>query len=176
MPTTIVIPRPTPSECGRDWGSYVAAVPGTGAWPALLQQREEVARRLGALPEDRALHRYAAGKWSIREVLGHITDGERVFAYRALRFARGDQTPLPGFDENAWGKASRAHDRPLGELLDDHARVRAATLSLFRGFSAEEIGRRGTASNAPMSVRGLIYVVAGHERHHMKILKERYLT
>ena len=119
---------------------------------------------------------YAPGKWTIKQVVGHICDAERIFAYRALRFARGDVAPLPGFDENAWMPAARFDARPLGDLAAELDAVRRATLALLRTFDADALARRGTANNKEISVRALAYVIAGHERHHVGILRERYLA
>jgi hypothetical protein len=121
-----------------------------------------------------AATRYAPGKWSVKEVVCHLADAERVFAYRALSIARGDQTPLPGFDENAWAPQSGADARPIGDLLDEFTAVRAATVRLLRGLDAPAWSRSGTASGKPVTVRALAYIMAGHELHHLSILKERY--
>lgn len=172
----VTIRRPTSTEYASFQAAYVALVPEGDVLQLLDQQGRTTQALLRSVGEEKSQFRYSPGKWSIREVIGHMTDAERVFTYRALRFARGDATPLPGFDEVTWGKASSAHQRTLASLLDDFEKVRAATLSLFRGFSDEEWERSGLASNATTSVRALAFVVAGHERHHVKILKERYLT
>ena len=169
------IARPASGDYANFHASYVRDVPDGDVLALLERQGSETIALLRGLSEPQSQHRYAAGKWSIREVVGHLIDAERVFTYRALAFARGDANPLPGFDENAWGATTNAHQRPLGELLHELAAVRAATLALFRGFSAAEIARGGTASGQRMTVAGLIYVTTGHERHHVRILKERYL-
>jgi len=121
-----------------------------------------------------ALKRYAPGKWSVKEVAGHLADTERIMAYRALRIARGDETPLPGFDENAYVPPAKFDARPLVDLIGDLFTVRAATVALFRTFDADAWRRRGTASGKPISVRALGYMIPGHERHHVEILKTRY--
>ncbi|HEX4892585.1 MAG TPA: DinB family protein, partial [Hyphomicrobiaceae bacterium] len=110
------------------------------------------------------------------EVLGHITDAERVFTYRALTFARGDTSSLPSFDENAWAVVSNAGRRTMHSLLAEYRAVREATIQLFQSFGDEEFARSGVASKNPVSVRALAYIVVGHERHHLRILRERYLT
>ncbi|MNC89372.1 DinB superfamily protein [compost metagenome] len=109
-------------------------------------------------------------------MVGHVADAERVFTYRALRFARADATPLPGFDQDTWAKTTSAHSRMFVSLLDDLQALRAATLSLFRGFDAAEWDRSGVASDNPVSVRALAFITAGHERHHLSVVKERYLS
>ena len=158
------------------------------AWPAVMRLQPRRTPRsanaeelvfldacLRAIPESRAGHRYAPGKWSIREVVGHICDAERVFLYRALRFARNDSTPLPGFDENAFVSASRFDDRALAGLVAEFEAVRAATVPFFDALYPEEWTRHGTASGKGMSVRGLAWVIAGHELHHLDVLGTRYL-
>jgi hypothetical protein len=168
------IARPSAGECSEGAGSYVARVVGSDAWPVLVAQVEEVHRRLGHLSEDRALHRYAPEKWSVKEVVGHLSDAERVYVYRALRFARSDSTPLPGFDENLYVPAGRFDIRPMAALLDEWRTVRMATLSLFRGLDAAALCGRGVANGSIISVRALAWLAAGHTQHHLGVLRERY--
>ena len=170
------IPRPGPGEYAPFHATYVSAVPDGDVLATLKKQHGETLRLLSRIGEKRSRHRYAPGKWSIREVIGHLIDAERVFTYRALTFARADHTALPGFDENMWAGASNADSRTLKSLLDELKAVRSATLALFRGFTDEQLGRTGIASGQPVSVRGLVYVTTGHERHHVRILRERYLA
>ena len=167
--------RPEASEYAPFYAGYVALVPDGDLLDTLERQGEDTARILGALPEARGDHAYAPGKWTVKEVLGHLADGERVFSYRALSFARGDATPLPGFEENAWVPASGARDRSLSSLVAELRAVRGATLALLRGLPPGADLRRGVANEQEISVRGLAWVIAGHERHHLKILRERYL-
>ena len=173
MPATIT-QRPTPDEYAQYYAGYVAAVPD-GDLVALLASEETIAA-LSGLPDDRARYRYGPGKWSVKEVVGHVADTERVMAYRALRIGRGDQTPLPGFDQDAFVRGAQWDDIPLAALLDDLHLVRMATLSLLTSFPDDVLARRGTASDASVSVRGLGFIIAGHERHHLRILRERYLA
>lgn len=170
------IPRPGPGEYAPSHATYVAAVPDGDVLALLQKQLSETTRLLSRLGEKRSRHRYAPGKWSIREVLGHLIDAERVFTYRALTFARADRTALPGFDENMWASASNADSRTLKSLLEELKAIRSATLALFRGFTEEQLARTGIASGQQVSVRGLLYVTTGHERHHLRILRERYLA
>lgn len=174
MPASPVIPRPSADEHSIGVGPYVASVPGDDAWPALSAQVAEMDRRFGRLPEERALHRYAPGKWSVKEVLGHLADAERIYAYRALRFAREDATPLPGFEEDLYVPAGRFDARPLRGLLDEWNAVRAATLALFRGLDGEALLRRGVANGKSVSVRTLAWLAVGHAQHHLDVLRERY--
>jgi uncharacterized damage-inducible protein DinB len=174
MQTTIAIPRPGADEYLPYYGRYIAQVPGDDAMPTLASHVENWVPGLRALGDAQALHRYAAGKWSVKEVLAHVCDAERVFGYRALRFARADQTPLPGFDENAWTPGSGADRRPVAELADELRAVRAASVALFRSFDDEMLARRGEASGAMVSVRALAWIMAGHAIHHQTVLRERY--
>ena len=173
---SVTIRRPGEKEYAQFHAAYVALVPDGDVLALLEKQGKDTQALLRPLSEETSQFRYAAGKWSIREVVGHMTDAERVFTYRALHFARGDKNPLPGFDETVWGATTAAHQRSFVSLLDDLQAVRAATLALFRGFNEAEVGRSGVASGATTTVRALAYVAAGHERHHIQVLKERYLS
>src|SRR5690606_20257642 len=130
---------------------------------------------LNAIPEHKLEFRYAENKWTIKEVIQHVIDAERIFSYRALRIARQDQTPLPGFEENNYVPASFANNRSRAELLADYKVVRQATVSLFDSFTNDMLLQMGTASNSPISVRALGFITIGHENHHCQIIKERYL-
>jgi hypothetical protein len=174
MPTTIAIPRPGAGEHLAYYSTYIAKVPGDDALTALSSHLESWQGSLRRLTEAQGLHRYAPGKWSVKEVINHVSDGERVFAYRALRFARADATPLPGFDENAWAPSAGSDRRPVADLVDELLAVRASTVALFRSFDAEAMARIGTANQAPISVRALGWIIAGHAIHHQSILRERY--
>ena len=173
LPT--LIDAPGTDEYDPHFAGYISRVlAGTDILALLARQREETQGRLRAIPESRGAHRYAPGKWSVREIVLHLSDTERIMAYRALRVARGDTTPLPGFDENAYTPASGADAVPLAELAAEFGDVRQATLALFRHLPPESWTRRGTASGAPISVRALAWIIAGHERHHLAVLAERY--
>ncbi len=173
--TTHTSTRPTADEYAAFYANYIALVPDGDVIDSLEHQRKETKKLLGALPEATGAHRYAPEKWSIKGVLGHVTDSERVFAYRALSIGRGDPNPLPGFDEKVWAQTANFDHRTLKDLLGDYDLVRGATLALFRSLPAEAWTRRGTANNNPVSVRALAWIVLGHERHHLRILEERYL-
>lgn len=127
------------------------------------------------IPMDKFDYRYAEGKWTIKDILQHLIDAERIFAYRALRFARNDNTPLASFEENDYVDEANANKRSIQDLLSELAVVRQATLSLFKSFSQDELLRKGIASNNPMSVRALGFVIIGHQNHHQRIFQERYL-
>ena len=173
---TTQLPRPAAGEYAQFYAGYIAEMPDGDLLAALERQGEETFSLLSALPEQRGHHRYAPGKWSIKDIACHLADAERVFAYRALRFARGDASPLAGFDENDYVRAAGAETRPLVELAAELHAVRRSTIALLRGLPPGAAERRGTANGAEMSVRALAWVIAGHERHHIRVLHERYLT
>lgn len=168
--------RPDPSEYGAYYGRYISLVPDGPIVDTLRDQMAETLGLLRALPESRADHRYAPGKWSIKEIVGHVADAERVFGYRALRIGRGDETPLPGFEQDPYVRAGGFGARSLRHLLDELEAVRRATVLLLEGFDEIAMARRGTASGMPVSVRALAYIAAGHELHHRTVLRERYLA
>ena len=169
----IRIPKPRPEEHAEYYAKYIKLV-GDDALGALRSQSASTPRLLSGLSEAQAMHRYAPGKWSVKEVVGHMMDAERVFSYRALRIARADKTPLPGFDENAWVPAAHFDRRPMADLVSDYQTMRAATVSLFASLDEEALTRVGTANDQPFSVRALAHIIAGHELHHVAILRERY--
>lgn len=172
---TLAATRPEADEYSPYYGKYIELVPTADVTTTLSRQLEETLLLLRSIPEERAGHRYAPDKWSIKELVGHLIDGERIFAYRALRFARGDETPLPGFDQDDYVKGANFDRRPLSELAEELAHVRQSTLSLLRSLDGEGWLRRGKANDQEVSVRALAYIMAGHETHHMRILRERYL-
>jgi uncharacterized damage-inducible protein DinB len=167
--------RPAQDEYAPYYEKYVSLVPDGNIVETLERQSADTLALLRSVPEDRAASRYAPGKWSIKEVVGHVIDTERIFAYRALRFARDDRTPLPGYDQDEYARAANFDARTLRDLADDFERTRAATLALLRSFDAGAWQRRGTANDNPVSVRALAHIIAGHELHHVGILRERYL-
>jgi hypothetical protein len=167
--------RPKAAEYADYYGRYISLVPEGDLVATLEQQFDETAALLGSIPEERAGHRYAEGKWSIRELVGHIVDAERIFSYRVLRIARGDQTPLAGFDQDPYVPAGEFDARSLADLVEEFTAVRRSTLALLRGLPAAAWDRTGIASDNPVSVRALAYIIAGHERAHVGVLKERYL-
>jgi|SRR5262245_3209730 len=167
--------RPAPEEHAAYYGKYIALVPEDEAVPALERQGEVMRGFLGGLNEAQGALRYAPEKWSVKQVLGHVADAERVFAYRALRFARADQTSLPGFDENDYVAHARFDDQRLAELVEQLDAVRRGTLALFRGLEDGAWARRGDANGSPFSVRALAFIIAGHGYHHMSVIQQRYL-
>ncbi len=168
--------RPLPGDCAPYYERYISLVPEGDIHELLGTEHRRSLALLGAVPAERETFRYAPGKWSLREVVGHVTDAERVFAYRALHFARSDGAPLPSMEQDEWGAASNAAERPLPELAAEWAAVRAATLSFFRGLHPEAWGRRGVASGNPFTVASLAYIILGHELYHRRGLEDRYLA
>ena len=166
--------RPAAGEFFEYYGRYIALVPDGDVRTHLEKQIAETVTHIKSRGDAWSMSRYAPGKWSVKEMIGHIADAERVFAYRALRIARDDKTPFGGFDENAWVPVANCDARPTADLLDEFLAVRGATVKLVNSFDAETWSRTGTASDKPVSVRALAYIMAGHERHHLSILRERY--
>ncbi len=166
--------RPPQSEYAPFYAGYVALVPETDVLAVLEGQVDAIRGALASVPAARENYRYAEGKWSIRQVLGHLIDAERVFGYRAFCFSRGEEAPLPSFDENRYVGAARADSIPLAELLAELALVRQGNLVVLRRLDAREWARVGTASGQPVTVRALAWIMAGHPRHHMDVLRERY--
>ena len=166
--------RPAASEYAPFYAGYVARVTEEDILGVLSVQRAEIGALARSLPEARQSYRYAEGKWTIAEVLSHLIDGERVFGYRAFCISRGEQAALPGFDENQYVGAARAGCVPLVALSDGFAAVRDANLACLRRLADDDWTRVGTASGRPVSVRALAWIMAGHPRHHLAVLRERY--
>lgn len=154
---------------------YVENVKDLDMLDALRQSLPSTLALVRAIPEAKGEFRYAEGKWSIKEVLAHLVDTERIMACRALRFARNDKTPLPGFEEKNYGTEANAHARTIVRLAEELERLRLTTIDLFESFTPEMLGREGTANDSTLSVLNLGYIIAGHEIHHRKVLTERYL-
>jgi len=167
--------RPDATEFAPYYGRYVAAVPDGDILALLRRDRDEWQSLIAELPEARGGHRYAADKWSIRQVIGHVSDAERVFSYRAFRIARADTTPLASFDQDDYVKTAASDARTLSSLAAELLAVRESTLALLSSLPDEAWTRTGTASGNPVSVRALAYITAGHAQHHLKIVKEQYL-
>lgn len=167
--------RPAPDEFASFYAGYVSKAPDGDIVESLAAQIPETTTFLRSLPESAADHRYAPGKWSVREVIGHMSDAERVFAYRALRFSRGDRTPVPGFDEKHFVENAQFGKRSVDELARELEHLRHSTVYLFGGMDEEAMSRRGIANELEISVRALAFVILGHERHHLEVLRTRYL-
>jgi|SRR5262245_48978431 len=169
--------RPLPSEYGPHAAADIARVTGDDAIEVLARQELEVKELFGKLDEARiAGLRYAPGKWTLKEVLGHMIDDERIFAYRALCIARGDARRLASFDENDYVAGANFEEQSLQNLIDDYCLTRCAALRFYRSLSPEAWLRRGTVTDYTASVRGLAFHIAGHELHHLGVIRERYLS
>ena len=173
---SIVLGRPDRTESAEYYFTYINQVPDGDICGILRDQLSEATSLFANVSEERSLSRYAPDKWSIREVLGHLNDTERLFLMRAFWFARGFDTPLPSFDQNVAMGTSGAHERPLTSHVDEFRAVRGATLSFFDHLPADAWMRRGIASGNPFTVRALAWIVAGHVTHHATILRTRYLS
>ena len=166
--------RPAEGEYAPFYARYVALVPETDILAVLERQAGELRQLAASVPAERETYRYAEGKWSVREVLGHLVDGERVFGYRAFCISRGERAALPSFDEDQYVGEARCDAIPLRELAGELALVRESNLAVLRRLEPRQWERVGTASGKPITVRALAWVMAGHPRHHAEILRERY--
>jgi hypothetical protein len=170
------VPTITPPGAGEFAPFYAGYIEKAGGDPLTLMAKQVTTfAALGrTLSAEQAAHRYAAGKWSVKEILGHLIDAERVFSYRALRIARGDTTPLAGFDENAYVAAAGSDRRTVADLVDELVSLRTANLALYRSLDEAALARVGTANSVPVSARALVFITAGHAQHHLGVLAERY--
>lgn len=167
--------RPQPSEHDPYYGRYISLVQSDDVIAALEQQLPETSSILLSRGPQRADYRYAPGKWSVKDVLGHVIDTERILSYRALRIARGDKTPIEGFEQDDYVPNGKFGQRTLPDLVEEFADVRKATLDLFRHLDAEAAARVGVANHKEITARALAFIIAGHELHHRRILQEKYL-
>jgi hypothetical protein len=168
--------RPEKTEYASDYGIYTSLVEGDDILSALQHQMSETQRVLAEIPEEKALYRYSDGKWSIKELVGHLIDSERVMAYRALRIARSDRTPLAGFDQDLFVQNAGFDRCRLSDLAAEFALVRDANIFMFKNLAPEAWSRTGIANENQVTVKALAYIIAGHQLHHIKILNEKYLT
>ena len=167
--------RPQPEECAPYYHLYIQQVEGNNILNSLSNQKEQTLEFLRGLEPPVWSHRYASDKWTVKELMLHVIDTERIFAYRALRIARNDQTPIEGFEQDDYVPFSGADARNPTSIIEEYAAVREASLQLFRQFSPEMWSRQGIASSRPFTARSLAYITAGHELHHLRILREKYL-
>ena len=167
--------RPEKNEYAPYYEKYVSLVPDADITGTLARQNEETLALLRSIPEERAGHRYEPGKWSIRQVVGHMIDGERVFAYRALAIARGDRARLPGMDQEEYMAGANFDARTLADLAEEFSHLRRSNVLMLRGLTPMAWSRRGVASGNEVSVRALAYIIAGHAAHHLQVLRTRYL-
>lgn len=167
--------RPLPQESNNYYKKYVEQVDGNDFLYVLKMLLPKTVTLLNSLDAAKWNYRYAADKWSIKEVMLHILDTERIMAYRALRIARNDKTPMPGFEQDDYIPFTDVGNRSPQSIIEEYTAVRKATISMFQYFNDEMLGRVGTASGNPFTPRALGYIIAGHELHHLQIVKERYL-
>ena len=167
--------RPNNNEYAAYFETYVSLVPESDIVSAMRNQADELREIFSQISDDKGLYRYAEGKWTIKELLGHLIDGERVFAYRALRFARADKTPLPGFDQDPYVENANFNNVKLSDLLEEMLSLRNANTLFFNNLSDEAWTRTGISSDHEISVRAIAFIIVGHIRHHVKVLKEKYL-
>jgi hypothetical protein len=171
---TLAIARPQSGENAPYYDRYIALVPGQNILAALDEQRRQTVLLLSCRTEEEGNFRYAPGKWSAKEVLGHVCDTERVFAYRALRISRADATPLEGFEQDDYVRNGPFAQRPFSDLIEDYIAVRRSTVSLLRALDEAAWSRRGLANKNEITVRALAYIIVGHEMHHRQILEDKY--
>jgi hypothetical protein len=176
IPPTFTVARPQPGEYAPYYDRYISLVQGEDILETLDQQRRQTMLLLSGRNDEDGDFRYAPGKWSAKEVLGHVCDTERVFAYRALRISRADATPMEGFEQDDYVRNGPFALRPLADLVEDFIAVRRATLSLLRNLDEVAWSRRGIANQNEVTVRALSYTIAGHELHHRRILEEKYFA
>ena len=167
--------RPQPGESAAYYDRYVSLVQGNDILPILDEQRRRTLLLLSGRTDSDGDFRYAPDKWSLKELLGHVNDTERIMAYRALRIGRGDKTPLEGFEQDDYVRDGPFTQRTIEDFVEDYIAVRRSTISLFRNFAENDWTRRGTAAGNEITVRALAYIIAGHELHHRKIIEEKYL-
>lgn len=170
-----MLPRPATEDYAPFYTRYIEQLPDGDILAFLEKQGEETVKFYHGLGEQHGELRYAPGKWCVKDILGHLIDGERIFAYRALHIARRDAIPLPGFEEDDYARESNASERTIEDLTSEFRAVRAATLALFRSFSPDMWERFGIANNAPIKVSALPFIIAGHTAHHAGIIRERYV-
>lgn len=167
--------RPQPGEYAEGYAPYLAAAPEGDPLALLQAQMGEVTALFAGLSETQGAHRYAPGKWSLKDLIQHLSDAERIFAYRCLRIGRGDLTPLPGFEEEAYAAAARADEHPMPDLLADFRAARAASVALFRSLPDAAWNQQGITNGRALTARCIPYICLGHAAHHLGVIRERYL-
>jgi hypothetical protein len=169
------ISKPSPSDLSKYYQSYLHYIPEDDLLQVLKEQKKVFEDFLGSVSPDKEIFRYAEGKWMLKEVVGHLCDTERILSYRALRISRNDKTPMSGFEENEYTPNSNYKDRTLKNIAEELLAVRSATILLFENMSEEMFDRKGIANNNEVSVRAILFFIVAHARHHMGVIKERYL-
>ena len=171
----LTIHRPNVDELYSYYKTYLKYVPEDDILQAFIKQKDTTRNFLKSISEEKGSSAYADGKWLLKEVVGHLCDTERILSYRALRISRNDKTPLPGFDENTYTPNANFGPRKLANVSDEFKAVRESSIALFGNMSEEMFSRRGTTNNVDVSVRDILYFILAHERHHLGVIKERYL-
>lgn len=166
---------PDKTEYAEYYAHYVSLVQTTDVVSKLQNQLDDLTAIFAEVTDEQGLYAYETGKWTIKELLGHLIDGERVFAYRAFRFSRADETPLPGFDQNPYIENANYNSIKIADLLAEFSLLRQSNILFFKNLSDEMWDRTGVASDNPITVRALTFIIVGHVEHHVKILKEKYL-
>ncbi|MEX0721160.1 MAG: DinB family protein [Balneolaceae bacterium] len=166
---------PTPSEYAHYYAHYVARVPKQPIIDTLNSQMHQAYTFINSIPGDKAFTSYKEGKWTIKQIVGHLIETERVFAYRALAFSRRDKNPLPGMDQDGYVKFANHNSRTLSDLANEYLAVRISSIHLFQSMTKEMLSLKGTASNVEFTVRSIPFIIAGHELHHIEVIKEKYL-
>ena len=167
--------KPKPEDYDAIYGGYISLIGDDDIIEVLKEQRKTSEKFLKTFTEKQGNYSYADGKWTVKEVLGHVIDTEIIMAFRALSFARGEKQSLPGFEQDDYVAESNFNKRSLADLINEFITIRESNIILFKSFNEEILNRRGTASELEVTVLALIYIIAGHEKHHMKFLKERYV-
>ena len=172
----MIILKPVPSELSDYYQTYLKYISEDDLLDALIKQKKTTQNFLRSIPDAKASFAYATGKWMLKEVVGHLCDTERILTYRALRFSRNDRTPLSGFDENAYTPNSNYKSRTLSNIAEENKAVGESTIALFTNMSEEMFDRKGLANQSEVSVKALLFFIVAHERHHLKVIQERYLS
>ena len=167
--------KPTAGNFPEFYTPYIEALNSDDLWHNLKSIHQESQQLYGSYPEDKWDYRYQEGKWTLREILGHLCDAERIFSTRALRISRNDQTPLPGFNQDDYVPESNVAHRSVPDLLEEYALLRQSTIKMYENFSKKMLERVGTASGWPISVLAVGFVTCGHEQHHLNVFRERYM-
>ncbi len=170
-----MIERPIESEYPEFYHTYIKLIPDGDVYEFLEKQKRLFIGLIDSIPEDKLLYRYEEGKWTIKQVVGHIIDTERIMAYRALAFSRGERQAIPGFNENDYVEKGAFNQKEITNLIDEYLKIREANLSMIKNFDEQMMVRKGNANDFWFSVRSLIFIIAGHAEHHMNVIKSRYL-
>ncbi len=168
--------RPKPGDYAQYYERYISEIKGSNILKVLESQLSETIVFLKSVPEEKGSHKYAEGKWTVKEVIGHFTDTERIFAYRALCFARGEAKILPGFEQDDYVSSGKFNAKPLSDLINEFRLVRESNLVLFKSFDADSLAKAGYVDENRITVSAILFIIAGHTKHHLKIIKEKYLN